>query len=50
MYYIYKYVTRFAKTRIFKNLDFCIMVFCIPKAFVCSGIKSILQIGLELHG
>ena len=35
---------------IFKNSDFCIMVFYIPKAFFCSNIKSKLQIDVELQG
>ena len=42
------FMTRFAKTHIFENSDFCIMVFCIPKVFFCSNIKSVIQIGLEL--
>ena len=44
------YVTRFAKIHIFENTDFCIVVFCMPKALICSSIKSVIQIGLELQG
>ena len=38
------------QSRIFENSDFCIMVFCITKAFFCSSIKSVIQIGLVLQG
>ena len=38
------------QSRIFKNPDFYIMVFYIPKAVSCSSIKSVLQIGVELQG
>ena len=38
------------QSRIFENSDFCIMVFCISKAFFCSSIKSVIQIGLVLQG
>ena len=36
--------------RIFENSGFCIVVFCISKAFFCSSIKSVIQIGLVLQG
>ena len=38
------------QSRIFENSDFCIMVFCISKAFFCSSIKSVIQIDLMLQG
>ena len=38
------------QSRILENSDFCTMVFCIPEAFFCSSIKSVIQIGLELQG
>ena len=37
------------QSRILENSDFCTMVFCIPKAFFCSSIKSVIQIRLELQ-
>ena len=38
------------QSRILENSDFCTMVFCMPKGFFCSSIKSVIQIVLELQG